>query len=422
MKNEESEFLLEPKDTFIFHFSLFTFHLLYQSVCALADVYAVLPFELWEGGEVFLCDVAGDVCFVGRVDECHAASFEARSAESSAVDAVGVAHDFVERLEFRRTGLPVRDAALSALEAEAPIGVEVALPPGLGAPFHAVELRVPMLGTASPRLWQTLLVVLIDFSRHGPQVRLGELAVLHAGVGHEGVGCTSRLIDAHVEFAAGQRPLYAAEEHGDAVGLHGGMRGDKLVLVGLGVEVEQMVLLRIHLAALVELAAVDADVVVLCCHGDVYQLERRGLYVVDVAKRLEEDESHGSRRREAADGEAAFDDAAQTARERIQLGELQRSAAQVVGPVVLLVAGHVADVELGAFVELQGAKLHHAVVLGTIGDVDAFVDGQTGNLAQIGIAVRPDGAYAVGAEGKSLRVALIDILESFLALHGVLNV
>ena len=70
------------------------------SVGALADVVAVFAFELWEYFEVFCGDLSGDVFFVCWVDECHAASFESCSAESSAVDAVGVSHDVVECFEF----------------------------------------------------------------------------------------------------------------------------------------------------------------------------------------------------------------------------------------------------------------------------------------------------------------------------------
>ena len=328
-----------------------------------------------------------------------------------------MAHDVVEHLQFRRTRLPVADAALSAFETEAAIRLEVATTPSLGTSLYAVELRVPVLGTLPPVLRQAFLVLLVYLARHCPQVRFGELAVVHACVGHHGIGCASRFIDAHVEFAASQSPLNAAEEDGDAVGLHRRMGGDELVLVGLGVEVEQVVLLRIDLAALVELAAVDADIVVLGSHRDEDEFQRLGLYVVDLAKRLEENQGDGCRRREASDGERAFDDTTQAARQGVTLAEFQGRSAQVVGPVTLLVSRHIADMELGPLVELEGTEFHHAVVLGAVGKVDAFVDGQARNLAQVRVAVCTDGADTIGAESHSLRLTLVNLLESFLAFH-----
>ena len=183
-----------------------------------------------------------------------------------------------------------------------------------------------------------------------------------------------------------------------------------------------MVLLGIHLAALVELAAVDADVVILGCHGNHNQLYWFGLYEVDVAECLEIDERNGSRRRESADGQAALDDTAQAVGERITLAKLQGGAAQIVSPVVLLVARYVADVELGPLVELERAKLYHTIMLGAVGNVDAFVDGQTGYLAQVGIAVCTDGTDTIGAESQRFRLTLVNLMELFLALHGVLSI
>ena len=148
---------------------------LQQSVCALADVNAVFPFELREGLEVFSGHLLSDFGFVSGVDERHATSLETCSAEASAVDAVGVAHDVVEHLQFRRTRLPVADAALSAFETEAAIRLEVATTPSFGTSLYAVELRVPVLGTLPPVLRQAFLVLLVYLARHGSQVCSGNL-------------------------------------------------------------------------------------------------------------------------------------------------------------------------------------------------------------------------------------------------------
>ena len=242
---------------------------------------------------------------------------------------------------------------MSAFEAELAVGLQVSFAPCFGSLFYAVVFGVPVFCSSAPGFGQLEFVLFVDLSWHGSEVGFVELAVFDAGVCHECVGGASCFVYAHVEFAAGQCAFDAAEEDGYAVGLHLRVGGNEFVLVGLGVEVEEVVFFGVDFAALVEFAAVDADVVVFGCDGDAYQFLWFGLYVVDVAECFEEDEGYGCRRGEAADGEAAFDDAAQSGREGIAFAEFECDASQVVCPVVFFVSWHVADVELCAFVELQ---------------------------------------------------------------------
>ena len=163
-------------------------------------------------------------------------------------------HDVVEGLQFGRAGLVVVDARMAALEAQAAEGVEVAAAPGFGALFHARELGIPVFGSLGPAVGQAVAVLAEHFDGDFTQVGLAELTVLHAGKGLEGVGGAAALVHAHVELAAGKGALHAAEEDGDGIGLHRGMSGDELIVVVERIEVEQMVLAREELAALVELA------------------------------------------------------------------------------------------------------------------------------------------------------------------------
>ena len=77
--------------------------------------------------------------------------------------------------------------------------------------------------------------------------------------------------------------------------------------------------------------------------------------------------------------------------------------------------------ELRPLVELKGTEFHHAVVLGAVSKVDAFVDSQAGYLAEVSIAVCTDGADAIRAESHSLRLTLVNLLESFLAFHCIIG-
>ena len=124
---------------------------------------------------------------------------------------------------------------------------------------------------------------------------IAELAVLHAGEGLEGVGGAAALVDAHVELAAGEGALHTAEEDGDGIGLHRGMGGDEFIMVVEGVEVEQMVLAREELAALVELAGAYAHIAVLYSHGHLDHLEVGEPDAIHAAEGAEVDERHGCR-------------------------------------------------------------------------------------------------------------------------------
>ena len=89
------------------------------------------------------------------------------------------------------------------------------------------------------------------------------------------------------------------------------------------------------------------------------------------------------------------------------MGQGQGGTAQVVGPVVLLAGRDRGDVPLGALGELEGDQLDHAVLLGGIGDVDAFVDGKAGDLPEVMVGVGPDRADPVRAERRAFGVAVV---------------
>ena len=72
---------------------------------------------------------------------------------------------------------------------------------------------------------------------------------------------------------------------------------------------------------------------------------------------------------------------------------------------------------LRPLLELEGGHLDHAVLLGGIGDMDAFVDGQACYLAQVVVGMCPDGADAVGAEGYPFGTPAVYLKETGFARH-----
>ena len=73
---------------------------------------------------------------------------------------------------------------------------------------------------------------------------------------------------------------------------------------------------------------------------------------------------------------------------------------------------------LGPLGELQGSHLHHAIPLGSVGDVDTLIDGKAGDLAQVVVHVGADGADPVGAETEALGVAAVNLKEALFAFHA----
>ena len=73
---------------------------------------------------------------------------------------------------------------------------------------------------------------------------------------------------------------------------------------------------------------------------------------------------------------------------------------------------------LRPFGELQGQHLHHAVLLGSVGNVDALVNGQAGNLAQIVVRMSADGTNTIGAESHAFRIASVNLGKSLDGFHS----
>ena len=72
---------------------------------------------------------------------------------------------------------------------------------------------------------------------------------------------------------------------------------------------------------------------------------------------------------------------------------------------------------LGTLRELQRGHLDHTVVLGGIGNVNAFVDGEASDLAQVVVRMGPYGADSIRAEGYALWGTPIDFLKFCFAKH-----
>ncbi len=91
-------------------------------------------------------------------------------------------------------------------------------------------------------------------------------------------------------------------------------------------------------------------------------------------------------------------------------------AAEVVHPVSRFIPD-LPNVPLCALGELQALQLHDTILFRSVGEIDALVDGETRDLPQVVVAVRPNGADAIGREGRVVGERVIDGVKAFFSLH-----
>lgn len=99
------------------------------------------------------------------------------------------------------------------------------------------------------------------------------------------------------------------------------------------------------------------------------------------------------------------------------LRQRQGGTAEIVGPVVLFLRRYGGDMPLCSLGELQGGHLHYPILLGGIGNVNTFVDGQTGNLSEVMVGMGANGTDTVGTEGGAFGLALVYLKEFVYAIH-----
>ena len=92
-------------------------------------------------------------------------------------------------------------------------------------------------------------------------------------------------------------------------------------------------------------------------------------------------------------------------------------AAQVIGPIPHFPGRDALDMPLRALRELQGGYLYHAVLLGGIGEMDALIDGEAGDLAEVMVGMRPDGADPVGTESQAVVIPAVGLVKTVFAAH-----
>ena len=390
-----------------------------HAVSAFAEEDFVFTFHFREGDQVLFGDIPPDSVLISGIDERHAAALEAGPAEPAAVDALGLRHDLVEADLLGRTRFPIVDAAPAGFKRQFAVGFDVAAGPGFRPLLHTLELGVPVLAALRPGLRKAVFVLLVHFARDVPGHGFLELPVIHSREGLQGIDAGAELVHPHVVLGARQTVLEAGEEDGDLVGFHRRMLGQEGVGAVFSIEVQQVVLLAQHLAALVELADIHPDVIEFRVVGSVDQLLLAQLDTVQPAERPQEGDDDRRGGGQAADWQGAVDDAADAHLQAEFLLQRPGRPAQVIRPVARLGGRNGSDMPLRPLRELHGGHLHDAVQLRSIGDVDALVDGQPGDFAQVMVGMRPDGANPVGTEGNPFRVPSVYLVKSIFAAHSL---
>ena len=290
------------------------------------------------------------------------------------------------------------DAALAAVEAEAPEQLQVAALPSRNALAHAPVLRVEVLRTkgetARHGYARLLESRLRDVAEEGLVERLQRLVRVRKHVPRSRLA----LVDAKVVVAVDEAARKAREEYAYLEVGHGRVAPYYAVLVAVAVEEQKTVLAPKGYARLVEYAVVEADVLALGLGRYRHHLERRQLYVVGLGEGHRVSDQNGGARRQPADGQRALHDARDAATQREALLQGVLDAAGVVAPVALPNLRGLRKVEVYNAVERQRLEMHVTVVVGREPEVDALVYRKARHKAVLVVYVRTYRTHTVWRE------------------------
>ena len=174
---------------------------------------------------------------------------------------------------------------------------------------HALVLAVEVLCTSCEARRHLVLGQVVGLLRYVSEVCLVESLQWHAGVCHH-VPCR-RLAFCHsqVVVAADQRACESAEDDGELELRHAWVLAYDAVLLGVGIEEQEAVLLAEGNACLVEDAVGESDILALRLTGNLDDLHLGQLDVVCLCHCHDIGDEHGCAGRQAADGQAALDGA-----------------------------------------------------------------------------------------------------------------
>ena len=339
-----------------------------------------------------------DIVLASGVYQRHAGALEARAGETTAVNARQRTHYLVDGDKLRRAALVVVDAALAAVEAEAPEQLQVAALPSRNALAHTPVLRIEVLGTQCKPTRHgyagLLKSRLRDVSKEGLIERLQRLVSVRKHVPRSRLA----LVDAKVVVAVDEAARKAREEYAYLKVGHGRIAPYYAVLVAVAVEKQQAVLAPKGDARLVEYAVVESYVLALGLGRYRHHLERRQLYVVGLGEGHRVSYQNGGARRQSADGQRALHDARDAATQREALLQGVLDAAGVVAPVALPNLRGLRKVEVNRAVERHRLKMHVSVVVGREPEVDALVYRKASHKAVLVVYVRAYRAHTVRRE------------------------
>ena len=102
-----------------------------------------------EHTEILIGDMLTYLFTLCRIGEGDAGALETCSTETTAIDAIGLAHDIIDGDQLFATTLIVLDTALATLETELPKEGKIACLPCGDSLAHALVFTIEMLCTAS---------------------------------------------------------------------------------------------------------------------------------------------------------------------------------------------------------------------------------------------------------------------------------
>ena len=227
-----------------------------------------------EHTEILFGDMLPYLFTLCRIGEGDAGALETSSTEATAIDAIGLTHDIIDGYQLFTATLIVLDTALAALEAELTEEGQVACFPCGDALTHALVLTIEMLGTAGKAGRHLLTGEVVSFLGYIAKEGLVQRAERHTGIGHHipcsGFALGHTKIVVAINEAAGE----TAEDDGKVELRHAGIPANDTILLTVGIEEEQGILLTEGDTRLVKDTVVESYIFALSLTGNLHHLHR----------------------------------------------------------------------------------------------------------------------------------------------------
>ena len=110
----------------------------------------ILSIQCWKRFQILCCHFYFNIFGLIWVNQCHAATLEARTREAATVDTIGIGHDLIQFFQFIAATLIAINRGFSAFKNKLTVALQITFTPQFCTLFGTIELTV-IVGSARLR-------------------------------------------------------------------------------------------------------------------------------------------------------------------------------------------------------------------------------------------------------------------------------